>query len=214
MWSYSYMILAPAAMAAEADPKKAAARCFEEIGLDPDSYRIGHTKASYIPPKELHFEIFHVFCPSSVIPRRMNILIFSDKERNLSNTLSQAIGIPPWNLFGASIILYVFSFYLTSYWNICTLMFFRISPVFSYTWIIECSLSAFRSAFYLPLNSYVETLVPRFIFLFVVLPLPPNIKYCMHVHLGIPKSRSLVSTPSEVALINRNPWIGNRRIDV
>ncbi|XP_076671837.1 myosin heavy chain isoform X33 [Andrena cerasifolii] len=42
-----YMILAPAAMAAEAEPKKAAARCFEEIGLDPDSYRIGHTKVFF-----------------------------------------------------------------------------------------------------------------------------------------------------------------------
>lgn len=42
----SYMILAPATMAAQSDPKVAAAKCFEEIGLDPDSYRIGHTKAS------------------------------------------------------------------------------------------------------------------------------------------------------------------------
>ncbi|XP_043518720.1 myosin heavy chain, muscle isoform X18 [Frieseomelitta varia] len=42
-----YMILAPAAMAAETDPKKAAARCFEEIGLDPDMYRIGHTKVFF-----------------------------------------------------------------------------------------------------------------------------------------------------------------------
>lgn len=42
----SYMILAPAAMQAESDPKKSAAACFDSIGLDPDSYRIGHTKAS------------------------------------------------------------------------------------------------------------------------------------------------------------------------
>ncbi|XP_017790987.1 PREDICTED: myosin heavy chain, muscle isoform X13 [Habropoda laboriosa] len=42
-----YMILAPAAMAAESDPKKSAQRCFEEIGLDPDSYRIGHTKVFF-----------------------------------------------------------------------------------------------------------------------------------------------------------------------
>ncbi|XP_031778797.1 myosin heavy chain, muscle isoform X4 [Nasonia vitripennis] len=42
-----YMILAPAAMAAETDPKKAAAACFEAIGLDPDSYRIGHTKVFF-----------------------------------------------------------------------------------------------------------------------------------------------------------------------
>ncbi|XP_039313564.1 myosin heavy chain, muscle isoform X27 [Solenopsis invicta] len=42
-----YMILAPAAMAAQSDPKVAAAKCFEEIGLDPDSYRIGHTKVFF-----------------------------------------------------------------------------------------------------------------------------------------------------------------------
>lgn len=41
----SYMILAPATMAAEKDPKEAARKCLEEVGLDPDSYRIGHTKA-------------------------------------------------------------------------------------------------------------------------------------------------------------------------
>lgn len=39
------MILAPATMAAESDPKEAARKCLEEVGLDPDSYRIGHTKA-------------------------------------------------------------------------------------------------------------------------------------------------------------------------
>ncbi|XP_023245663.1 myosin heavy chain, muscle isoform X24 [Copidosoma floridanum] len=42
-----YMILAPAAMAAEAEPKKAAQACFDSIGLDPDSYRIGHTKVFF-----------------------------------------------------------------------------------------------------------------------------------------------------------------------
>nr|CAI5869294.1 unnamed protein product [Callosobruchus analis] len=35
-----YMILAPATMAKEKDPKEAARKCLEEIGLDPDSYRI------------------------------------------------------------------------------------------------------------------------------------------------------------------------------
>ena len=34
-------------MTAEKDPKIAAAKCFDSIGLDPDSYRIGHTKASF-----------------------------------------------------------------------------------------------------------------------------------------------------------------------
>ncbi|XP_012254775.1 myosin heavy chain, muscle isoform X11 [Athalia rosae] len=42
-----YMILAPAIMTAEKDPKIAAAKCFESIGLDPDSYRIGHTKVFF-----------------------------------------------------------------------------------------------------------------------------------------------------------------------
>lgn len=40
------MILAPATMASEPDPKTSAAKCLLEIQLDPESYRIGHTKAS------------------------------------------------------------------------------------------------------------------------------------------------------------------------
>ncbi|KAI5720901.1 hypothetical protein M8J77_013076 [Diaphorina citri] len=40
-----YMILAPATMAAESDPKVAASKCLQEVNLDPESYRIGHTKA-------------------------------------------------------------------------------------------------------------------------------------------------------------------------
>lgn len=44
--SYSYQILAPQEMFHEKDPKKAAAACFNKIGLDPELYRIGHTKAS------------------------------------------------------------------------------------------------------------------------------------------------------------------------
>ncbi|XP_034240456.1 myosin heavy chain, muscle isoform X5 [Thrips palmi] len=42
-----YMILAPAAMAAADDPKIAAAKCFEACELDPDMYRIGHTKVFF-----------------------------------------------------------------------------------------------------------------------------------------------------------------------
>ncbi|XP_040163694.1 myosin heavy chain, muscle isoform X1 [Anopheles arabiensis] len=42
-----YLILAPAAMQAETEGKKAAEKCFEAIGLDPDSYRIGHTKVFF-----------------------------------------------------------------------------------------------------------------------------------------------------------------------
>lgn len=39
------MILAPAIMTAEKQAKNAAAKCLEAVGLDPDMYRIGHTKA-------------------------------------------------------------------------------------------------------------------------------------------------------------------------
>ncbi|XP_022917273.1 myosin heavy chain, muscle isoform X40 [Onthophagus taurus] len=42
-----YMILAPATMAAEKDPKEAARKCLEEVGLDPESYRVGHTKVFF-----------------------------------------------------------------------------------------------------------------------------------------------------------------------
>lgn len=43
------MILAPATMTKEKDPKEAARKCLEEVGLSADSYRIGHTKARVIP---------------------------------------------------------------------------------------------------------------------------------------------------------------------
>jgi myosin heavy chain 6/7 len=39
------MILAPALMQAEKDVKKAAGGCLDTIKLDPDLYRLGHTKA-------------------------------------------------------------------------------------------------------------------------------------------------------------------------
>ncbi|KAG5675241.1 hypothetical protein PVAND_005159 [Polypedilum vanderplanki] len=39
-----YQILAPALMQAEKDPKKAAAACLDAIKLDPESFRLGHTK--------------------------------------------------------------------------------------------------------------------------------------------------------------------------
>lgn len=49
------MILAPATMAAETDPKVAAAKCLQEVELDPESYRIGHTKASLVFENYLNF---------------------------------------------------------------------------------------------------------------------------------------------------------------
>lgn len=65
------MILAPAAMTAEKDPKKAAAKCFESINLDPESYRIGHTKARICSP------IFHIlFCYGNGNQLAENLEIF------------------------------------------------------------------------------------------------------------------------------------------
>jgi len=52
------MILAPATMAAEPDPKTSAAKCLAEIQLDPESYRIGHTKAS-LRKKKNDINVFH-----------------------------------------------------------------------------------------------------------------------------------------------------------
>lgn len=63
----SYMILAPALMTNEKDPKKAAAKCFESIGLDPESYRIGHTKARKKCPPLLHIKYL------------LNLFLFCDK---------------------------------------------------------------------------------------------------------------------------------------
>jgi len=34
-------------MQKESDPKVAAEKCLVEVGLDPDSYRCGHTKARW-----------------------------------------------------------------------------------------------------------------------------------------------------------------------
>lgn len=41
------MIIDPQIMTNEKDQKKAAQKCFDSVGLDPDLYRIGHTKARY-----------------------------------------------------------------------------------------------------------------------------------------------------------------------
>lgn len=51
------MILAPATMAAESDPKTAAAKCLQEVELDPESYRIGHTKASLVCKTQPYFPL-------------------------------------------------------------------------------------------------------------------------------------------------------------
>lgn len=74
LWSYSYMILAPAAMANEPDPKKAAQKCFDEVGLDPDMYRIGHTKASCISRTKWIF--FFAFFSVPLLSRRRIFFFF------------------------------------------------------------------------------------------------------------------------------------------
>jgi hypothetical protein len=46
-------------MANEEDPKKAAKACFDSIGLDPELYRIGHTKARKNSLCEYPHHVFH-----------------------------------------------------------------------------------------------------------------------------------------------------------
>jgi myosin heavy subunit len=43
------MILAPKQMQSAADEKEACKRCLEEVQLDPDRFRLGHTKARFEP---------------------------------------------------------------------------------------------------------------------------------------------------------------------
>lgn len=62
-----YMILAPATMAAESDPKVAASKCLEEVKLDPESYRIGHTKARLCDPWTLSACWDYRWYPSIVV---------------------------------------------------------------------------------------------------------------------------------------------------
>ncbi|KAI5697733.1 hypothetical protein M8J75_014821 [Diaphorina citri] len=54
------MILAPAIMQAEKDPKLAAEKCLKSIEeLEPDNYRIGHTKARKPPPLVIPYKILN-----------------------------------------------------------------------------------------------------------------------------------------------------------
>lgn len=68
----SYLILAPAAMTEETDQKKGAFKCFDSIGLDPDSYRIGHTKARTLTNYKsiefyrLQFVLFPFLCAQRI----------------------------------------------------------------------------------------------------------------------------------------------------
>ncbi|KAI8436479.1 hypothetical protein MSG28_010041 [Choristoneura fumiferana] len=57
-----YMILAPAIMTSEKDPKEAARKCLEAVELDPESYRIGHTKARIL----WGLECYKILAPQAV----------------------------------------------------------------------------------------------------------------------------------------------------
>lgn len=57
MFVSSYLILAPAQMAAEKDIKKAAEICLEVTKLDPEMYRLGNTKASKLIHYPLSFTV-------------------------------------------------------------------------------------------------------------------------------------------------------------
>lgn len=88
------MIIAPAIMTNEKDQKKAAQKCFDSVGLDPDFYRIGHTKASYytilqqilLPPFSLR-----LFCLStlslSVCPP-LDFDVFLSCQMNICDTFT------------------------------------------------------------------------------------------------------------------------------
>ena len=45
-FTHSYLILAPGPMQAEKDLKKSAGLCLDSTGLDPETYRLGHTKVT------------------------------------------------------------------------------------------------------------------------------------------------------------------------
>lgn len=55
------MIIAPAEMTAAKDQKVAAQKCFDACQLDPDMYRIGHTKARIKKKIPLNVDFFFVF---------------------------------------------------------------------------------------------------------------------------------------------------------
>ena len=71
-------------MEKESDPKTAATKCLEEVGLDPESYRIGHTKARWVtpvvvndptPPSSLKWLVLTLckWCGSSEIPAKSSV---------------------------------------------------------------------------------------------------------------------------------------------
>ena len=56
---FRYKILAPAAVDKAKEPKDAAAAILDSTGLDADMYRLGHTKARFIPfsPPDAIFDL-------------------------------------------------------------------------------------------------------------------------------------------------------------
>lgn len=59
---FSYQILAPGPMGLEKDGKKCAGICLETTGLDPELYRLGHTKARKLfhKTKSKSFDFFYL----------------------------------------------------------------------------------------------------------------------------------------------------------
>uniref|UniRef100_T1GWF3 Myosin motor domain-containing protein n=1 Tax=Megaselia scalaris TaxID=36166 RepID=T1GWF3_MEGSC len=78
-----YMILDPAQMTKEKDPKKAAGKCLESVGLDPDMYRIGHTKAGFIFKI---FKFYKIMCPK--------LLVGVDKVEKCADIILNFINLP------------------------------------------------------------------------------------------------------------------------
>ena len=82
------MILAPATMAAESDPKMAASKCLEEVKLDPESYRIGHTKACLVHVPRI-FSLSCSLSPADELIQNFNFFQISVTQSNYILHLKQ-----------------------------------------------------------------------------------------------------------------------------
>lgn len=82
------MILAPAIMTAESIPKKAAEKCLQSVGLDPDLYRIGHTKAG------IYFVTY--LCPWRVF--LLSTYVYMCVYMNLCTSVYTFINVPFLNV--------------------------------------------------------------------------------------------------------------------
>lgn len=69
-------------MTAEKDQKKSAQKCFDAVGLDPDSYRIGHTKARHL--YLILFPVISVIASHTTIDTRPYHRYFNTFNTNIS----------------------------------------------------------------------------------------------------------------------------------